>query len=345
MMKNIYLSILILTNLSAIGQWIPINIPNSASYRALRTKGDHIWAAGTKGTVAHSKNRGNTWEFFQLPQAEKLDFRDLAILSEQEIMLMSAGLSQEGKAILYYTKDEGKSWTIKVNLTEPGYFFDCLTWNPQNQNGWLLADPINQRLTLFAVSKDTARLISPINSPKLQQNEAFFAASGSSMIQLGNLIHFIGGGADTIKVYQYNIKRNSWTTVPLNSKAGEAKGYFSIGAKNNRVIWAAGGDYRKLNESSIPIITSQDGGKHWSPMKNSPNFYIEKVIWAKPFWIVSGPSQSAAYHEKKNVWKSLGESHYHNIIQVGDMIWGIGAKGQLGYISLSSIDQLFLTEK
>jgi len=110
-------------------------------------------------------------------------------------------------------------------------------------------------------------------------------------------------------------------------------------------LWAVGGDYRKLNESSIPILISHDAGMHWTPMADTPKFYMEKVIWAKPYWIVSGPSQSAAYHEKTKKWTSLGESHFHNIIQVGEHIWGIGAKGQLGYISLSSINQLFLSEK
>jgi photosystem II stability/assembly factor-like uncharacterized protein len=345
MMKKLLYAILIVVNLPVYGQWNSVSIPSQASFRALKAKGDHIWAGGTQGTVGHSRDGGRTWEFTQVPNAENLDFRDLAIVNEQEIMLMSAGPSEEGKARIYASNDGGKNWTLRLNNTAGGYFFDCLQWDSKNKKAWLLADPIEQRLALFGLSKDYAIPINPTKSPLLQTKEAFFAASGSSMIQLGNKIHLIGGGADSVKIYQYNIDRDSWTSIPLKVNAGEAKGYFSIGAKNKKTLWAVGGDYRKLNESSIPILMSQDGGMHWTPMDNTPKFYMEKVIWAKPYWIVSGPSQSAAYHEKTKSWKRLGDSHYHNIIQVGDVIWGIGAKGQLGYISLSSINQLFLSEK
>lgn len=345
MMKKLLYAILIVVNLPVYGQWNSVSIPSQASFRALKAKGDHIWAGGTQGTVGHSNNRGKTWEFMRVPSAENLDFRDLVIINEQEVMLMSAGLSEEGKARIYASNDGGKTWSLRLNNTESGYFFDCLQWDDKNQKAWLLADPIDQRLTLFGVLKDHVIRINPSKSPLLQVKEAFFAASGSSMIQLGNKIHLIGGGADSVKIYQYNIDRDAWLSIPANVSAGEAKGYFSIGAKNKKTLWAVGGDYRKLNESSIPILTSQDAGMHWTPMANTPKFYMEKVIWAKPYWIVSGPSQSAAYLEKTKSWKSLGNSHYHNIIQVGDVIWGIGAKGQLGYISLSSINQLFLSEK
>ncbi|MHA8107342.1 WD40/YVTN/BNR-like repeat-containing protein [Aquirufa sp. 5-AUSEE-100C1] len=345
MMKKLLYAILIAVNLSAYGQWISVSIPSQASFRALKANGTHIWVGGTQGTVGHSRDGGRTWEFTQVPNAENLDFRDLAIVNEQEIMLMSAGPSEEGKARIYASNNEGKNWTLRLNNTESGYFYDCLQWDDKNKKAWLLADPIDQRLTLFSVLKDHVIRINPTKSPLLQTKEAFFAASGSSMIQLGNKIHLIGGGADSVKIYQYDIDRDSWTSIPLKVNAGEAKGYFSIGAKNKKTLWAVGGDYRKLNESSIPILISQDAGMHWTPMANTPKFYMEKVIWAKPYWIVSGPSQSAAYHEKTKRWKRLGDSHYHNIIQVGDVIWGIGAKGQLGYISLSSINQLFLSEK
>ncbi|MFM7019363.1 MAG: WD40/YVTN/BNR-like repeat-containing protein [Aquirufa sp.] len=345
MMKKLLSLLLILQSLLVYGQWSSVSIPTTASFRALKVKGNHIWAGGTQGTVGHSSNQGKTWEFMQVPGAPNLDFRDLTILNDQEVILMSAGLSEEGKARLYATNDGGKSWSLKLNIQESGYFFDCLQWDIKTQKGWLLTDPINQKLSLFSITKDTALHVNSTKAHPLQAKEAFFAASGSSMIQMGDKLHLIGGGADYVNIHQYNIDLDSWTTIPLGINAGEAKGYFSIGAKNKKTLWAVGGDYRKLNESTIPILISRNAGKHWTPMANTPKFYMEKVIWAKPYWIVCGPSQSAAYHEKSKKWKSLGDSHYHNVIQVGDVIWGIGAKGQLGYISLSSIDHLFLSEK
>jgi len=344
MMKNLPYLLLIIS-IPCLSQWTKIDIPTQASFRALKSNNNEIWTSGTQGTVGHSNDAGKTWQFQQIPKAENLDFRDLIIINDKEIILMSAGASEEGKARLFKTMDGGKNWLDLFQVKEAGYFFDCIAWNRKNATGWLLSDPVNQKLTLFSFSNHTFTRIDSLTSPKLQKKEAFFAASGSSMVQLQDKIIFVGGGSDSIKIYTYHHKKRAWSTLTLQIKAGEAQGYFSIGAKNNKELWAVGGDYRKLNELPIPIITTRDGGEHWLKLENSPKFYMEKVIWVNPYWIVSGPSQSAAYHEKTKQWRSLGKSSFHNIIQVGDKIWGVGAKGQLGYISLSSINTLFLTKE
>lgn len=344
-MMRIFPYILLLVGIHCHGQWIFVDIPTKASFRALKSHKNDMWVAGTQGTVGHSTDAGKTWTFKQVSNAEKLDFRDLAILNKQEVLLMSAGHSEEGKAVIFQTLDRGNTWHEKFQLQESGYFFDCILWDSKKRKSWLLSDPINQRLTLFSIDHKEQKQINPNHAPILQPKEAFFAASGSSMALLKNRLIFVGGGADSARIYVYQTNKDFWKIKSPGIATGEAKGYFSVGAKNNKEIWAVGGDYRKLNELNIPIIRSYDGGQNWKILKESPQFYMEKVIWAKPYWIVSGPSQSAAYHEKTNQWRNLGKSSFHNIIQVGDTIWGIGAKGQLGYISLSSIDQLFLSKE
>jgi photosystem II stability/assembly factor-like uncharacterized protein len=344
-MMHKFLILFILVSLPCFAQWTRVDIPTNASFRALKSREQHVWVSGTQGTVGHSADAGKTWEFQQIPQAEKLDFRDLAILNDQEVMLMSAGPSEDGKARIYQTVDGGRHWEIIFQLNEVGYFFDCLQWDEKNKRAWLLSDPINQLMTLFSYAKKKFEKLDSAHMPLLQNKEAFFAASGSSMIISENNIHLVGGGADSIRIYTYNTQKNSWKINKPGIPSGEATGYFSMGAKNKKELWAVGGDYRKLDELKIPLIRTKDSGNHWEAIPNTPAFYMEKVIWAKPYWLVSGPSQSAAYHEKTKQWRSLGKSSFHNIIQVGDRIWGIGAKGQLAYISLSSIKHLFLSKE
>ncbi|WP_395767590.1 YCF48-related protein [Aquirufa sp.] len=337
--------LLFLISIQCDAQWTFVDIPTKASFRALKSYQDELWVSGSGGTVGHSKDAGKTWEFQQVPHAETLDFRDLSIINTQQILLMSAGPSEEGKAIVFKTEDGGNNWNRLIQIKEPGYFFDCIQWDSKNQFAWLLSDPIDTKLTLFTIQDKLLKRQDALSSPSLQPKEAFFAASGSSMLKLKDKLILVGGGADSARIYTYNINKKTWVTNNPGVPTGEAKGYFSVGAKNDQEIWAVGGDYRKLNERSIPIITTGDGGKHWIKLLNTPAFYMEKVIWAKPYWIVTGPSQSAAYHEKTKRWRILGNSPFHNIIQVGNTIWGIGAKGQLGYISLSTIDQLFLSKE
>lgn len=345
MMKKYILICFIGIVSQSFGQWISIDIPTKSSFRALKSLGEEIWAGGTQGTFGHSSDSGKTWRFSQILGAEQLDFRDLVILSDQEVLLMSAGLSKEGKASIWRTIDGGKNWEIIFEKKEPGYFFDCIQWDYTKKEGWLLADPVQQKLTLFHIKGKNFKPVNVEKAPMLQANEAFFAASGSSLILQKDNLLLVGGGAPLARIYQKKDLNSGWRFIETSVQAGEAKGYFSIGAKDLKNYWAVGGDYRKLNENSIPILTSEDSGASWQILANTPNFYMEKVIWAKPYWIVSGPSQSAAYYEKKKQWKNIGPSSYHNIIQVGKDIWGIGAKGQLGKISLSSINALFLAEK
>lgn len=344
MMKNICL-LFLLISITCQSQWVQVSIPTTNSFRALKVQGQHIWASGTNGTVGHSSNAGKTWDFQQIPTAENLDFRDLAIINSQVILLMSAGPSEEGKAKLFQTIDGGKTWTPIFHVKEDGYFFDCIQWDKKNKLAWLLSDPINQKLTLFKYDLKKLIQIDSTNTPHLQFKEAFFAASGSSMQVVNDQLIFVGGGADSVKIYTYNIKMDTWKVNTPGIVAGEAKGYFSIAVKNKTEFMAVGGDYRKLNELPIPVIKTIDGGNHWQAINDSPLFYMEKVLWVKPYWIVSGPSQSAVYHDKNKQWRSLGKSPYHNIIRVGTKIWGIGAKGQLGYIGLPSIKQLFFSKE
>ena len=344
-MMHKFLILFIFISLPCFAQWTKVDIPTNASFRALKSKGPHLWASGTQGTVGHSADAGKTWEFQHVQQAEKLDFRDLAIINEKEVMLMSAGPSEEGKARIYQTVDGGKHWEIVFQLNEAGYFFDCLQWDEKNKRAWLLSDPINQQMTLFSYAKKKFEKLDSTNMLLLQNKEAFFAASGSSMIISDDHINFVGGGADSIRIYTYHTLKKTWRVNEPGIPSGEATGYFSIGAKNKKELWAVGGDYRKLNELTLPLIHTKDRGNHWEALPETPAFYMEKVIWAKPYWLVTGPSQSAAYLEKTKQWRSLGKSSFHNIIQVGDKIWGIGAKGQLAYIGLSSINDLFLSKE
>jgi hypothetical protein len=72
---------------------------------------------------------------------------------------------------------------------------------------------------------------------------------------------------------------------------------------------------------------------------------VEKILWADPYWILSGPAESSAFDPKKKQWISLGKSPYHNLCRVGDRICGVGGRGQIGFISLSQIQQLFLSKE
>ena len=350
MRKFINTYILILVSWAAIGQWHAISLNTTASFRALKSFQNEIWAGGTRGTYIHSKDNGNTWELKQVPGAENLDFRDLVILNKRKIMLMSAGPSEKEAAKLYKTEDGGQTWRIILNIKEPNYFFDAITWDYKKRVGFLLSDPIDQKFTILKIRNNGTK-IEPINLthfPTLFPREAAFAASGSSILWINNKLNIITGGAHHARIFQSKDHTlASWKISHEAIPADSTIGFFTIAAKNKNHFWVAGGNYLRLNSSEIPILESKDAGESWSPIENPipKNYYIEKIIWTNPYWITTGPSGSYAFHSILNQWKKLSESHYHNIIATKHKIIGVGAKGQIGYFNKSDLQSLFLSKK
>jgi photosystem II stability/assembly factor-like uncharacterized protein len=345
---KILIPLLLYISLSSYAQWIPLGIETQSSFRAIKTFKNHVWIGGTKGTVIHSADQGETWSIQQVVGADKLDFRDLVIINDQEVILMSAGLSQEKAAKLYKTTNAGQTWEILYETNEPGYFFDAITWNQKSQEGLIVSDPKDGMFTFFKLTAKGKNIKQQtgIHFPSLLTREAAFAASGSSLISTPSNDYFlVTGGSQKARIYQSKDKGRNWITRAEVCCTDSSSGFFSIAAKNKQHLMAAGGNYLRIHENSLPMMESIDGGEKWSPLPNSPDFYIEKIIYSKPYWIVTGPSRSAAYHEELKEWRKLPESHFHNIIQVSNMLIGVGGKGQLGKLPIAQIDALFLSKK
>jgi photosystem II stability/assembly factor-like uncharacterized protein len=350
MKKIISTYLLLLMSWASMGQWHAISLNTTASLRALKSFQNEIWASGTKGTYIHSKDNGTTWEVKQVPGAENLDFRDLAILNKKEIILMSAGPSEKGAAKLYKTNDGGQTWEIILNIKESKHFFDAITWDYKKRIGYLLSDPIDQKFVLLKILKHGTKIeqINLFNFPTLLPREAAFAASGSSILWLNNQLNIISGGAYKARIFQsMDTDPPTWKVTHNETSADTSSGFFTIGAKNKNHFWVAGGNYLRLNSSEIPILESTNAGESWTPIKTQlpKNYYIEKVIWSNPYWITTGPAGSYAFHSKLKKWVNLGESHFHNIISSQKKIFGVGPKGQIGYLLKKGLKTLFLPEK
>ena len=63
-----------------------------------------VWASGSEGTVIRTEDAGKTWHDVSVPQATKLDFRDIHAFDAQVAVIVSAGQP----ARFYRTQDGGK---------------------------------------------------------------------------------------------------------------------------------------------------------------------------------------------------------------------------------------------
>lgn len=322
-MKRILLLFCLVLPQLIVAQWQKINVQTNASFRALKVSGNHLWAGGTKGTILHAEGEMNNIQVIQVPGASALDFRDLAILPDQQILAMSAGLSEKGAAVIYYSNDLGKTWLKVFEITEPGYFFDAILFDAKSNKGYLLSDPINQQLTLFEFNLNLEfQKIAIQHAPQMLPKEAFFAASGSSMLIHKDQLYLITGGSEQARIWRSkDLQAQDWEIVNEQVQAGPNRGFFSM-ACNTKDCLIAGGDYTKINEHTIPLLFGS--GKSFSALGSNPGFYIEKVLPVKKTWWASGPAGTAIYFPKTTSWKSFDKTPLHNIVIYKNWIVGVG---------------------
>lgn len=305
------------------GQWQKINVPTNANFRALKVSGNHLWAGGTKGTILHAEGDINTIRVIQVPGAAGLDFRDVAILPDQQVLAMSAGPSEKGAAVIYYSNDLGKTWLKVFELTEPGYFFDAILFDTKSNKGYLLSDPIDQQLTLFEFNLNLEfQKITIQNSPQMLPKEAFFAASGSSMLIHKDQLYLITGGSEYARIWRSkDLKAQDWEIMHEQVEAGPNRGFFSINCSSKECM-VAGGDYTKINQHTIPILIGS--GKSFSELGSNPGFYIEKVLSVGKDWYAAGPAGLSKYSYKTKQWAKLSDVPLHNIAKFGNKLVGVG---------------------
>src|SRR5262245_20638635 len=87
-----------LGNAGARGQWQPQAIKTDADFRGLCAVSPNVaWVSGTKGTFGRTTDGGKTWSVGTVPDADKLDFRDVEAFGADTAYLLSAGLGEDSR--------------------------------------------------------------------------------------------------------------------------------------------------------------------------------------------------------------------------------------------------------
>jgi hypothetical protein len=117
---------------TALGQTEVQTVATEASFRGLSVVSAKVaWASGTKGTIARTTDGGKTWAAQTVPDADKLDFRDVEAFSETTAYILSAGPGPDSR--IYKTSDGGKTWALQFKNAEPEGFLDAIAfWDDRN---------------------------------------------------------------------------------------------------------------------------------------------------------------------------------------------------------------------
>src|SRR3954449_2022686 len=96
----------------AVYRWEPQTSGVTARLRGVSAISEQVaWASGAQGTVLRTADGGATWQKLTIPDAAKLDFRDVDAIGEKTAYALSIGNGPASR--IYKTTDAGAHWRLQ----------------------------------------------------------------------------------------------------------------------------------------------------------------------------------------------------------------------------------------
>jgi len=313
--------------------WQPQASNTSAELRGLSVVSSTVaWASGTKGTVLRTVD-GSHWQAMQVPDADKIDFRDIQAFDADTAIAMGAGPGAASR--LFRTVDGGAHWTpIATNGYADGFWDGMAFWD--KDNGILFGDPVKGRFQVY-VTVDGGRSWQETEAAGLDAlpSEGAFAASGTSIAVAGTRDAWIGtGGAASARVFHSSDRGRSWRAQATPIPAGAAaRGVFSVAFANPKEGVAVGGDYKEATLTGINGAHSHDGGATWTAMPVQPQGYLSVVVavpGTKAGLVAGGLAGSGVSRDGGKSWTALDATPINTVgFATPTDGWAVGPKGLL----------------
>ena len=311
-------------------QWMKQTIDTKAGLRGLSIVSDKvIWTSGTGGTVLRTIDGGKNWSIIKVPDAEKLDFRDIEAFDENTAYILSIGEGESSR--IYKTSDGGKTWNLQFKNTNPKAFFDAFAFWDKN-NGIAMSDPVDGKyLLLKTTDGETWNIADNAQMPNAKTGEAAFAASGTCLITQGkNSIFLVSGGTDA-RVFRSDNRGKTWLAAETPIVKGTpGSGIFSIAMFDKKHGIIVGGNYEKPDEINNNLAFTNDGGRTWNLSKGLNGYRSGVAFVDKKIIIAVGSSGSNLSTDGGKTWKNLDKENYNAVQSRGkNTIWAVGANGRV----------------
>jgi len=238
------------------------------TFRGLAVRNQlEAWVTGSRGTVIRTTDSGHTWKTIPVPGSDALDFRDVEILPDGTVLLMSIGNGNASRILR--SRDSGTTWSIVLTSRAATGFFDGMAFSSDGRRGVLFGDPIDGRLDLYHTRNGglTWTRASTPQRPALQQGEYGFAASGTGVVLHGRSI-WIATGGSLARVLHSPDDGMTWSAHDTTMRSGnDSSGIFSIAVIDNETLVAIGGDYVHPERDTGNVARSIDGGTTWHTLQ------------------------------------------------------------------------------
>src|SRR5262245_37510484 len=155
--------------------WETLKVETTASFRGLSVVDDRVvWASGTRGTVVHTTDGGNTWRVDSIPGASTFDLRGIHARNANVAHVAATS----GR--IWRTTDGGKTWSLRYQATDTTMFLDGIVF-VDDRTGFTLGDPMGGRFVML-VTRDggeTWTEAPPESRTEAADGEGAYGASGT----------------------------------------------------------------------------------------------------------------------------------------------------------------------
>lgn len=295
------------------------------SIRGLSVLNDEVaWASGTQGYVGITEDGGANWKWQQVAAMERLDFRDIEVLSAQKAVMMSSGTP----AVIISTDDGGKTWQERYRSMDKAVFLDEMDFTDEN-TGVILGDPVDGKFLLMKTTNGGKTWHEMANRPSAAEGEACFAASGTGIRYIDkNNVAFVTGGS-IARLFVQNGEKWTAKTVPV-AHGKPSQGIFSFDRSKDGKWLFVGGDYLNIKspamagvyakkmEANVPDISFAD-----------VTGYRSSVEWlGKKSALATGPAGTDFSRDGKK-WKNISTDGYNvcRKAKTGSLVLLAGSKG------------------
>jgi photosystem II stability/assembly factor-like uncharacterized protein len=305
-------------------------VEGNPSFRAVQMlDSQEIWVSGSKGSIYHSIDGGNTWENKCPAIYKNLDFRGLFAIDKNTVLAMSAGLAEEGKAVVIKSIDKGETWNEVYKDSKKGVFLDAIKFKTK-KIGYILGDPIDNKPFLLKTidGGNTWNRVAANLLPDILVGEASFAASNSSIATSKRNVWFCTQN----RVFVLSGKSKKWKVMDTPFENGSTLGIFGIKFWDDNNGIAIGGDYQDSTYAALQVAFTNSSAKSWKTNNLAYSKGLsegaDKIKKGKI--IIVGLQGIKTTLDTGNTYQKINDTPFHAISCFENTCISVGGNGKIG---------------